>query len=120
MQITRIAAGARHSLAIDAGGNIWAFGSTTGSDVPTRVRFPGGTPKMVMVAGGGAHSLAVDANGNAWAWGSNDRGQLGIGSKTSSSVPTRVIYPLGIAHPIMSIAAGTRHSLALESLPVFN
>ena len=34
--------------------------------------------------------------------------------------PARVIYPDGDAHPIVSIAAGTRHSLALETLLVFS
>jgi alpha-tubulin suppressor-like RCC1 family protein len=119
MRITRIAAGALHSLAIDPGGNLWAWGATTGSPVPTRVHFPEGTPGMVMVAGGGAHSLAVDANGNAWAWGSNSRGQLGNGT-VNPSAAARVIYPDGKTHPIVSIAAGTRHSLALESLTIFS
>jgi alpha-tubulin suppressor-like RCC1 family protein len=129
MHFTRIAAGALHSMVIDAGGNLWAFGyngngqlgiGTISSDVPKRVHFPEGTPRLVMIAGGGAHSLAVDEDGNAWAWGFNLRGQLGIGTVTDSHAPARVIYPDGNAHPIVSIAAGTRHSLALESLPVFN
>jgi alpha-tubulin suppressor-like RCC1 family protein len=122
--IARIAAGGVHSLAIDAFGNVWAWGAagTTGlfssSFVPTRVAFPAGTPRMVMIAGGGGHSLAVDANGNAWAWGfANTRGQLGNGTRTASG-PARVIYPDGQAHPIVSIAAGKDHSLALESLPL--
>jgi alpha-tubulin suppressor-like RCC1 family protein len=69
-----------------------------------------------MIAAGGVHSLAVDANGNLWAWGSNRRGQLGIGTTGGSSLsPVRVTYPVGTTHPIVSIAAGTGHSLALES-----
>jgi Regulator of chromosome condensation (RCC1) repeat len=124
-RITRIAAGARHSLAIDSRGNVWAWGAnesgelgigiTSDSRAPVRVHFPDGTPRIVMIAAGGAHSLAVDANGNLWAWGSNRRGQLGIGTEMDSHVPARVIYPVGTTHPIVSIAAGARHSLALES-----
>jgi hypothetical protein len=124
--IIRIAAGAFHTLAIDSGGTLWAWGFNdsgqlgTGTQIesrgPVRVSFPGGTPRIVMIAAGGGHSLAVDANGNLWAWGSNDRGQLGIGTTGGSSLlPVRVTYPDGVTHPIVSIAAGTHHSLALES-----
>jgi alpha-tubulin suppressor-like RCC1 family protein len=126
-RITRIAAGARHSLAIDSGGTLWAWGANGSGQLgigitdgdqrsPTRVQFPDGTPPIVMIAAGGVHSLAVDANGNLWAWGSNRRGQLGIGTTGGSSLsPVRVTYPVGTTHPIVSIAAGTGHSLALES-----
>jgi alpha-tubulin suppressor-like RCC1 family protein len=124
-RITRIAAGARHSLAIDSRGNLWAWGAnesgelgigiTSDSRAPTRVHFPDGTPRIVMIAAGGGHSLAVDANGNLWAWGSNRRGQVGIGTVMDSHVPVRVTYPVGTTHPIVSIAAGVSHSLALES-----
>ena len=124
-RIIRIAAGAFHTLAIDSGGTLWAWGFNgsgqlgTGTQIesrgPVRVSFPDGTPRIVMIAAGDGHSLAVDANGNLWAWGSNDRGQLGIGTVMDSHVPARVTYPLGDTHPIVSIAAGTHHSLALES-----
>jgi len=125
-RITRIAAGAMHNLAIDSGGRLWAWGAngdgrlgigtTTHEAAPVHVSFPGGTPRIVTIAAGGAHSLAVDANGNLWAWGFNQRGQLGNGTTIESHVPARVIYPVGTTHAIVSVAAGTRHSLALESL----
>jgi alpha-tubulin suppressor-like RCC1 family protein len=125
-RITRIAAGAIHSLGIDSSGSLWAWGANGNGQLgigtmidsfaPARVHFPDGTLRIVTVAAGGAHSLAVDANGNLWAWGFNQRGQLGNGTVIDSHVPARVIYPDGSTHPIVSIAAGTRHSLALESL----
>jgi alpha-tubulin suppressor-like RCC1 family protein len=126
-RITRIAAGAFHTLAIDGGGSLWAWGANDNGKLgngtkfdshgPARVSFPTGTPGIVMIAAGGAHSLAVDANGNLWAWGANGRGQLGIGKEMGieSIVPARAIYTDGATHPIVSIAAGEQHSLALES-----
>jgi len=125
-RITRIASGAMHNLATDSFGRLWAWGAneagqlgigtTTNAAAPALVRgFPGGT-RIVTIAAGGAHSLAVDADGNLWSWGLNLEGQLGNGTTTESHLPARVIYPLGINHTIVSVAAGTRHSLALESL----
>jgi alpha-tubulin suppressor-like RCC1 family protein len=124
-RITRVAAGRRHTLAIDSRGNLWAWGAngngqlgigtTFDSPAPARVHFPNGTPRIMVIATGGDHSLAVDANGNLWAWGFDLRGQLGIGTLIDSHAPARVVYPVGATHPIVSIAAGNRHSLALES-----
>jgi hypothetical protein len=68
----------------------------------------------VTIAGGGRHSLAVDANNNLWAWGANGHGQLGNQQAgASSNMPIRSVFPAGTV--IVGIAAGTAHSLALES-----
>jgi len=124
-RFTKIAAGATHSLAIDSAGNLWAWGANdTGqrgngllgidSFAPSRVTFPAGTPRIVQIAGGGHHSLAVDENGNVWAWGANGHGQLGnLQAGAVSATPVRSTFPDGTI--IAAIAAGTAHSLALES-----
>ena len=123
-RFTKIAAGALHSLAIDSNGNLWAWGANdkgqlgNGTNIdsfgPTNVSFPAGTPRITTIAAGGRHSLAVDANNNLWAWGFNDHGQLGNPQAgLSSNTPVRSIFPDGTR--IVGIAAGTSHSLALES-----
>jgi alpha-tubulin suppressor-like RCC1 family protein len=122
-RITAIAAGAYHSLAVDSGGKAWAWGAnahgqlgnetTVDSHGPVRVSFPDGI-RIVIIAAGGAHSLAVDANYNAWAWGLNNHGQLGNQQTgVDSNKPIRSIFP-NCTH-IMTVAAGSFHSLALES-----
>ena len=124
-RFTKIAAGALHSLAIDSTGNLWAWGANGAGQLgngnnnidsfaPSRVTFPAGTPSIVAIAGGGKHSLAIDATNNLWAWGDNFHGQLGNPQAgLSSGTPVRSVFPNGTV--IVGIAAGTLHSLALES-----
>jgi alpha-tubulin suppressor-like RCC1 family protein len=123
-RFTKIAAGAFHSLAIDSSGSLWAWGANEHGQLgnginidsfgPAHVTFPNGTPRIVTIAGGGRHSLAVDANNNLWAWGANGHGQLGNQQAgASSNMPIRSVFPAGTV--IVGIAAGTAHSLALES-----
>ena len=63
-----------------------------------------------------SHSLALTASGRLLAWGSDTNQQLGNGSFGSSTTPTAV--GLAVAFPgerIVSLAAGSIHSLALGS-----
>ena len=112
-----------HSLAVDSGGNVFAW-SKRGRAARQRAKHQpiwadahhvsGRHPRILTVAAGGGHSLALDANHNVWAWGTNGEGQLG--NQTfgyPSNVPVRVLFPEGTF--VDAIAAGTFHSLALES-----
>jgi alpha-tubulin suppressor-like RCC1 family protein len=127
-RITAIAGGGFHSLALDSGGNVWAWGANAAGQLgngqniqqngPTHTTFPEGTPRILMITAGGAHNLAVDANHNVWAWGANGEGQLGNGQLPNpSNVPVRANLPEGTR--IVTIAAGGFHSLALESPSAF-
>ncbi|KAI8926895.1 hypothetical protein BC831DRAFT_454825 [Entophlyctis helioformis] len=91
---------------------------------------------VVAIACGESHSLAVDVLGRLFAWGSNSHGQLGIPSPSappppstlpqpSSPQPSSFAKPKLVPFPgsptasrvrITQIAAGHRHSLALDSL----
>ena len=71
-----------------------ATGRTNGSDVPVKVRLPGGT-KVTRIAAGFAHSLALTSTGAVLAWGKNYNGNLGNGSTTDSDVPVKVSLPAG-------------------------
>jgi alpha-tubulin suppressor-like RCC1 family protein len=123
-RIVAIAGGATHSLAIDGAGRVWAFGRNQAGQLgnataidshgPSQVLFAAGTPGAFTIAAGGDHSLAVDAHNNLWAWGTNANGQLGnpqvVGNSTS---PVLCQFPQPVR--IVTMAAGTAHSLALES-----
>ena len=87
-------------------------GSTNGSDVPVKVRLPGGT-KVTEIAAGFAHSLAVTSTGAVFAWGKNYDGELGNGTTTDSDVPVKVNLPAGTK--VTAVAAGAEHSLAVTS-----
>jgi alpha-tubulin suppressor-like RCC1 family protein len=126
-RIVAIAGGASHSLAIDSAGRVWAWGANlvgqlgnlTNIDThgPSQVQFPPGTPRALSIAAGGAHSHAVDANLNLWAWGLNANGQLGNPQVGNTNAPVRSQFPNN-TH-IVSIAAGSAHSIALESRAFF-
>jgi alpha-tubulin suppressor-like RCC1 family protein len=112
---TRLAAGARHSLAI-VDGRVWAWGSNSSRQLgtgaagqsPTPALVPG-TSGIVAIAAGEAHSLALGSDGALWAWGANGAGQLGDGSTADRSAPTRVT---GLP-PIAAVAAASNSSVAL-------
>jgi alpha-tubulin suppressor-like RCC1 family protein len=121
--ITAIAAGARHSLAVDSTGAAWAWGTNiagqlgdgtfTDRHVPVKVI---GLAGVVAVAGGFNHSLALKGDGSVWSWGNNSAGQLGNGTITPSLRPVQVKGPdsIGVLTGITAIAAGVEFSLALR------
>jgi len=127
------AAGGEHTLVFGNDSSVMAWGynlygqlgdpavSTSGTGAysasPVKVPLHG---IVSAVAAGEFHSLAV-ANGLAYAWGFNDFGQIGNGTLVNQLVPVRVQMdqsgtPLGSAQaPVMQVAAGGSHSLALLS-----
>ncbi|MBX3605945.1 MAG: hypothetical protein KF788_11755 [Piscinibacter sp.] len=116
-----IAAGTRHALAIDLGGQVWAWGETSNGKLgigptvtawapPQRVQLSG---NFIAVAAGEQHSLALRDDGVVFAWGIDETGQLGQGrSLGASAVPLAVT---GLPGRMRSIAAGGAlgHSLAV-------
>jgi len=117
-----VAAGLYHGLALTSTGAVFAWGwnivgqlgngSTNGSDVPVKVRLPGGT-KVTAISAGFAHSVALTSTGAVLAWGKNYNGNLGNGSTTDSDVPVKVNLPTGTK--VTAIAAGAEHNLAVTS-----
>jgi alpha-tubulin suppressor-like RCC1 family protein len=76
-----ISTGRCHSLALDAKGNVSAWGCddygqlgigrSTYSDTPLKVDVPGG---VVQVALGQGFTVALQADGSVWTWGVNSAG----------------------------------------------
>jgi alpha-tubulin suppressor-like RCC1 family protein len=130
--VTQVAAGANHSLAVTASGQLYAFGyngygglgsatnSGTGnpSPTPTPVSLPGEIGPVTRVAAGGAHSLAVTASGQLYAFGLNGEGELGSATNTGTNnpnpTPALVRLP-GEIGPVTQVAAGSNHSLAVTA-----
>ena len=128
--ITAVAAGGLHSLAVDIFSNVWAWGSNQfgqlGSNVGMSSTLPvrnnalfaqlhqlPGPPSVTAVAAGGGHSLALDSRGVVWAWGSNSDGQLGLGNFNGAVFALPITFPGG--EIITAIAGGAFYSLALDS-----
>ena len=121
--IIAIATGENHSMAIDADGDVWAWGSkdygqlgdgTTGYYSHTPIQITALSDKgITAIAAGGSHSMAIDSAGDVWAWGRNNIGQLGDGTYTQRNTPIQItaLSDKGIT----AIAAGGSHSMAIDS-----
>jgi alpha-tubulin suppressor-like RCC1 family protein len=114
---TAVAAGERHSLALEGGGGIASWGAnesgqlgngtTTASNVPVTVS---GVSSASAVAAGGRSGLATLTSGIAVAWGDNSYGQIGDGTTTNRTVPVQVCGLTAVA----GISARAAQSFALE------
>ena len=97
--IVEIASGARHSLAIDSSGKVYAWGHngsgqlgnnlTVNALTPVAVQAPA-DKNIIQVSGSGwlgASSSALASDGTVYSWGRGFDGQLGDGTNNDSSVP---------------------------------
>jgi alpha-tubulin suppressor-like RCC1 family protein len=119
--VTKIAAGATHSLILKSDGSVWFTGGSTngplgdGTLVNTN-RFEAiAISNVIAIAAGGMHNLFVKSDGSLWTMGNNYYGQLGDG--TFGAVP-----PFGTNQPeqivssnVVMAAGGGFHSLFVKS-----
>ncbi len=76
---------------------------------------------ITQITSGDKHSLAIDGNGNVWSWGGDwGNGQRGQGRWSQDDNATKVLGGasgetyLGDKDPIISVAAGQAHSMAVS------
>src|ERR1700712_5395842 len=100
----------------DAFGYAWGLnnqgglgtGSVARALTPTPIRLPPGT---VDVQAGDDTTVARTVDGQVWTWGGNEHGQIGNGTTATVLAPTHVVMPTG--SPVVGIAVGSAHVLAL-------
>ena len=134
MDVTEVAGGNAHSLALESNGTVYTWGSNSKGQLghdpnPATSGFePSSTPSQVSgltnvedVASGLNHNLATKStHGAVWAWGCNDYGQLG-----NNGVPTNPgsncapfsrtpVQTIGLFNAA-EVAGGGSHSLALAN-----
>ncbi|MFQ5768028.1 MAG: hypothetical protein ACE5ID_08605, partial [Acidobacteriota bacterium] len=123
-----IAAGGRHSLAIDHHGLVLAWGADdsgqlgngalTGDQLlPGPVSWTNGFSRAVRIAAGGEHSLALTARGQVYGWGADGEGQLGDGAVLPApprDAPVKTAAITGLPGAT-ALTAGQLHSTALLS-----
>jgi hypothetical protein len=130
--VVQIAAGYQYSLALTSTGQLYAFGdnfygqlgkatnngNNNANPTPSLVSLPGENGPVVQVAAGANHSLAVTSTGQLYAFGDNAYGELGNatnnGNNNANPTPALVALP-GENGPVVQVAAGTNHSLAVTS-----
>jgi len=120
---TQVVAGGSYSLALQADGSLYAWGSNSYGQLGKAANSGTGTPNPTPTATGTAlvtrslamgasFGLAVKGDGTLWAWGDNAYGQLGLASTTARA--TRPVQ-VGTATDWVMVAAGEYHTLGLRA-----
>jgi len=117
--VAAIAAGGSHSLALLSNGVVRAWGLNNGGQLGDGTTINRSTnvlvtnlTSVVAIAAGTSHSLALLSNGTVMAWGTNNFGQLGDGTTNQYRLTPVLVTNLS---NVVAIAAGSEHSVALES-----
>ena len=119
-----VASGARHSLVLDAAGQVWAWGDNSAGQLGLGHTRPAAQPTQVpglplaarAVAAGTQHSAALLEDGSVWVWGANHRGQLGNGTLDRFAVGPRATRVADLP-AASALASGDDFLLALASSP---
>ncbi len=106
--VEQMAGGLDHSVALDVAGVIWIWGK--GNPTPQRLE---GVPEITRIAAGDTYILALDVNGLVWTWGDITADRFGEINSPARYEPLPV--DANGFGPIDKIAAGARHSLALDT-----
>ena len=125
--VVALGIGEAHGLALDASGDVWAWGNdasgqlgrggTLSSTLPVVVP---NLHNIVQVSVGWEYSLAVDAEGFVWAWGNNYYGQVGDGTSSGDGANSNRSSPVRLSGigDVRAVAAGAGNfaptSLALK------
>lgn len=101
--VTAIAAGATHALALRADGSLlaWDTYDLDGTLNPYgQLDVPSQAMPAMAIAAGAHHNLVVRSNGTVVAWGRNDRGQCQVPATATN---------------VIAVTAGEQHSVALRA-----
>ena len=116
--IKHMSAGDFHVLAVDAQGNLYAWGWNIDGQLGDGTKVDVAEPKLIdsskvwsYVAAGDHHSAGI-SDGKLYTWGGNSTGQLGNGNKASVLTPTQI----GSNMTWTKVFCGTSHTLAINSL----
>jgi alpha-tubulin suppressor-like RCC1 family protein len=113
---TGVAAGAAHSCALDAGGQVWCWGRGDSGQLGGAmlgVLTPAPVPDVsgaLAVTAGAAHTCAITAARTVVCWGANDQGQLG-GGDTDTGREHVEVTGLG---DVLAVSAGAAHTCAVR------
>lgn len=115
------ASGARHSLGVDAAGQVWAWGDNSSGQlglghtrpVAELAQVTGLAGRALAVSAGTQHSAALLADGTVWVWGANNRGQLGRNPIDNFKVQSTPVQVAGLTR-VVGLSGGDDFLLALK------
>jgi alpha-tubulin suppressor-like RCC1 family protein len=117
-----VSAGTNHILAINAAGELYAWGNnsngqigigTTGGNITTPTLVASTIP-WISVSAGNLFSLGVKANGSLWSWGNNSSAQLGNGN-VSNLISNRTPAQVGLDSNWVFTNAGNGSGAAVKA-----
>ncbi|KAI0888311.1 RCC1/BLIP-II [Annulohypoxylon maeteangense] len=133
-EVTSLAAGANHMLALDRHGKVftWGYGGEfqlgwkpasrhTSPKATLHPRVCGNFTKRnyaVKIAAGSYHSFYINNRGKLWSWGLNNFSQTGhpdLAGKDNAIVTTAKAVRALRDHNIVHVAGGEHHSVAISS-----
>jgi alpha-tubulin suppressor-like RCC1 family protein len=117
---TQISTGAGFSLALNAQGDVWAFGINRNGEIAQPVSVPclftptriNSLSNIATISAGENHGLALGLNGEVWSFGSKKDGKLGTGRRFANQHSPVKISNL---QNIIQISSGFDHNLAIDS-----
>jgi hypothetical protein len=112
--VVGLAAGAGHTLALNANGTVDAWGAGLTNNPSDGIDYgqaivPPGLSNVMGIAAGYVHSLAVQSNGTVVAWGAGETNDPTVNILSGQS-----IVPAGLSNAV-AVSAGAAHSLALRA-----
>ncbi|KAI4884474.1 hypothetical protein NFI96_014102 [Prochilodus magdalenae] len=120
--IVSVSCGEQHTLLVAEDGRVFSCGRNSKGQLgrakskETKVPVIEGLGGVASVACGQEHSLALCDSGQVFSWGGGGEGQLGISSPVAKSTkPGPVYVPSPLPIPVIQIACGNFHSLALTN-----
>ena len=112
--VSAVAAGFEHALALRTDGTVWSWGHNVGGVLGDGTTTDRGAPVQVALGAAAAgvdagpeHCAAVMADGSVRTWGTNGSGQLGDRTRVDRNAPVQVSGPFPVATPAYSPDGGT-------------
>jgi alpha-tubulin suppressor-like RCC1 family protein len=126
LSVSSVAAGERHTCAVDTAGNLWCWGNNWFGQVGDGTTSNRNSPVQIAygfsyVSAGWRHTCAVKQDGSLWCWGRNMEGQIGDGNNPGSDDCSIWDfgndcnkYPTYITFDVTLVSVGARHTCATK------
>ena len=123
-RVTKVAAGAQHSMCLTVRGDVYAWGCGTDGQLGIGKNVSESRPMLIQIlqgkrvahiACGENHSAATLQDGQMFTWGSGDMGKLGHGRVTRPQMLPRMIRGRLTKESVVTMSLGMSHTAAVTN-----